>query len=188
MRLFIAREALDPHLKVAGAVLNSQLPLGVRAGAAMKAGLFYAGWYPQQWLPSFGAVAARGPLAKHLKFARRTARKLARSLYHAMVLNGPKLEKQQVLLGRFVDIGTELFAITATCARAEAKLKETKSLEEQESLLQLVECFCQQARLRIARHFAGLRHNSDRAGYKLAQGVLAGRLGWLEEGIVAHKQ
>ena len=36
----LAREALDPHLKVAGAVLNSQLPLGVRAKAAVGAGLF----------------------------------------------------------------------------------------------------------------------------------------------------
>jgi len=186
MRLFIAREALDPHLKVAGAVLNSQLPLAVRAKAAVGAGLFYASWYPQQWLPSLGSVDAHPALAKHLKFARRTAKRLARSLFHAMALNGPALEKQQVLLGRFVDIGTELFALTATCARAEAKWKEAKSLEEKESLLQLVECFCQQSRLRIARHFAGLRHNADRAGYKLAQGVLSGRLGWLEEGIVVR--
>ena len=186
MRLFIAREALDPHLKVAGAVLNSQLPVGIRAGAAMKAGLFYASWYPQQWLPSLANVDADPAFARHLVFARRTAKRLARSLFHAMALNGPKLEKQQVLLGRFVDIGTELFALTATCARAEAKLKEAKGLEERESLLQLVECFCQQSRLRIARHFAGLHHNADRAGYKLAQGVLSGRLGWLEEGIVAR--
>ncbi|MFA6546296.1 MAG: acyl-CoA dehydrogenase family protein [Limisphaerales bacterium] len=186
MRLFIAREALDPHLKVAGAVLNSQLPLGVRAGAAMKAGLFYAGWYPLQWLPSLAPVDANPAFAGHLKFARRSARKLARSLFHAMALNGPKLEKQQVLLGRFVDIGTEIFALTATCARAEAKLKHAKSREEKESLLQLVECFCQQARLRIARHFDGLHHNADRAGYKLAQGVLSGQLGWLEDGIVSH--
>jgi len=131
-------------------------------------------------------VDADPAFARHLVFARRTAKRLARSLFHAMALNGPKLEKQQVLLGRFVDIGTELFALTATCARAEAKLKEAKGLEEKESLLQLVECFCQQARLRIARHFAGLHHNADRAGYKLAQGVLSGRLGWLEDGIVAR--
>lgn len=188
MRLFIAREALDPHLKVAGAVLNSQLPLGVRAKAAVGAGLFYAGWYPQQWLPSLGGVDAHSAVARHLKFARRTAKKLARSLYHAMVLNGPALEKQQVLLGRFVDIGTELFALTATCARADAQLKEAKSLEERESLLQLVECFAQHSRLRISRHFAGLHHNADRAGYKVAQGVLARRFGWLEDGIVAHKK
>lgn len=186
MRLFIAREALDPHLKVAGAVLNSQLPLAVRAKAAVGAGLFYAGWYPRQWLPSLGSIDAHPTLAKHLKFARRTARRLARSLYHAMVLNGPALEKQQVLLGRFVDIGTELFALTAACSRAQAMLKDAKSLEEKESLLQLVDCFAQQARLRVARHFDGLRRNADRAGYKLAQGVLSGRLGWLEDGIVAR--
>ncbi|MFM8471425.1 MAG: acyl-CoA dehydrogenase, partial [Limisphaerales bacterium] len=87
----------------------------------------------------------------------------------------------------FVDIGTELFALTAACARAQAMLKDAKSLEEKESLLQLVDCFAQQARLRVARHFDGLRRNADRAGYKLAQGVLAGRLGWLEDGIIARQ-
>src|SRR3954471_1907663 len=51
MRLFIAREALDPHLKVAGGALDSRLPLGKRAGAATKAFGFYAHWYPGLLLP-----------------------------------------------------------------------------------------------------------------------------------------
>src|SRR5947208_11298127 len=51
MRLFIAREALDPHLKVSAAVLNSELPWSQRLWAAAKAARFYAGWYPKQWLP-----------------------------------------------------------------------------------------------------------------------------------------
>src|SRR6266850_2276173 len=52
MRLFIAREALDPHLKVSGAVLNSKLPLSQRLRAGVKAAVFYAAWYPKQWFPS----------------------------------------------------------------------------------------------------------------------------------------
>src|SRR6478736_8118921 len=50
MRLFIAREALDPHLKVGAPVLNTQLPTGVRMRAALKAAAFYAQWYPRQWV------------------------------------------------------------------------------------------------------------------------------------------
>src|ERR1041384_6159816 len=51
MRLFIAREALDPHLKVGGAIFNTQLPMSERAKAVFSSGKFYAGWYPRQWLP-----------------------------------------------------------------------------------------------------------------------------------------
>ena len=50
MRLFIAREALDPHLKVGGAIFNTQLPMSDRAKAVFSSGKFYAGWYPRQWL------------------------------------------------------------------------------------------------------------------------------------------
>ncbi len=185
MRLFIAREALDPHLKVAGAALNSQLPLGVRAQAAFKAGLFYAAWYPRQWLPLASVGGDVYPaLAKHLRFAKRTARKLSRTLFHSMAKFGPKLERQQVLLGRFVDIGTELFAITATCARAQAMLAAAKSDEEKASFVELADYFSRTARLRVARLFAGVDRNADREGYRLAQELLDGKHGQLCEGIV----
>src|SRR5437763_377780 len=55
MRLFLAREALDPHLKVAGGALDSRLPMGQRAAAGMKAFGFYAHWYPGLLLPRGGA-------------------------------------------------------------------------------------------------------------------------------------
>src|SRR5947199_6366268 len=48
MRLFIAREALDPHLKVGGAIFNTQLPKSERLKAVFSSGKFYAGWYPRQ--------------------------------------------------------------------------------------------------------------------------------------------
>src|SRR5213595_2795977 len=49
MRLFIAREALDPHLKVGGAIFNTQLPMTTRIKSIFSSGSFYARWYPKQW-------------------------------------------------------------------------------------------------------------------------------------------
>jgi alkylation response protein AidB-like acyl-CoA dehydrogenase len=184
MRLFLAREALDPHLKVAGAALNSQLPMSARAKAAMKAGLFYAGWYPRQWI-GFGSGAGRlsPPLRKHVRYVARTSRRLARKLFHAMARFGPKLEKQQVLLGRFVDIGTELFAMAATCSRADQLAK--RGTDDGKEALQLADFFCETARLRIEAKFDGLSNNADSKGYKLAQKVVQKTPPYLRDGIVA---
>src|SRR6185312_11630302 len=124
MRLFIAREMLDPHLKIAGAIFNSQLPMSQKLRAAAKASAFYSIWYPKQWisLPMADDRLSDSKLSGHLRYAARISRKLARSIFHAMLRLGPKLEREQLLLGRFVDIGTELFAMTATCLRAEKLL------------------------------------------------------------------
>jgi hypothetical protein len=176
MRLFIAREALDPHLKVGAPVLNTQLANGVRAKAAMKAAVFYATWYPRQWVGLGGAGGLHPKLAAHIAWSRRTTRRLARSLFHAMARYGPKLEREQVLLGRFVDIGTELFAIAATCARAHS-LKEANALP-------VADYFCRTARLRIRELFTQIGSNADKPGYKFAQQVLAGEQAWIEQGVL----
>ena len=55
-----------------------------------------------------------------MRFVNRSCRRLARTLFHCMVRFGPKLEKRQVVLGRLVEIGAELLAITAACSRAVA--------------------------------------------------------------------
>lgn len=176
MRLFIAREALDPHLKVGAPVLNTQLPTGTRARAAMKAAAFYAGWYPRQWLGFGGADGLHPKLAAHITWARRATRRLARSLFHAMAKFGPRLEREQVLLGRFVDIGTELFAMAATCARAQAT--------SDADALPVADYFCKTARLRIDDLFTQLHQNNDKAGYRFAQQVLGGQQQWLERGVL----
>jgi hypothetical protein len=169
MRLFIAREALDPHLKIAGAMFNSKLPMRARLMAAAKAGLFYARWYPLLLVPRWSKV--QGPkssvdrrLRGHLRFVERNSRKLARSLFRAMVRLGPKLEREQMLLGRFVDVAAELFAITATCARA-AMMRDAQTVS-------LADYFCRMARLRIVNLFRAMRHNEDRCGYRVAQTLL----------------
>ena len=176
MRLFIAREALDPHLRVGAPVLNAQLGLQRRTGAALKAAVFYSQWYPRLWLPRFRRVPLQAGLARHVRWAERTSRRLARRLFHAMLRFGPKLEREQLLLGRFVDIATELFAITATCARAE-------SLGDRDAV-EVADYFCALARKRIAELFSGLSSQSDRAGYRLAQRLLTGEDAWLEDGIL----
>ena len=185
MRLFIAREMLDPHLKVSGAALDSRKPMGERLKAAMKAGLFYTGWYPKTWLPFGSGVPAGipGKLGAHLSYASRTSRKLARRLFHAMAKHGPKLEREQVLLGRFVEIGAELFAMIATCSRAASLMKKSTETEAGE-VLHLADYFCSSARLRIARLFTGLSHNTDRSGYKLAQTVLKSEVKGLDDGFL----
>ena len=101
---------------------------------------------------------------------------MARTLFHAMARYGPKLEREQVLLGRFVDLATELFAISAACSRASA-------LGTKEAV-DLADFFSKNARLKVARLFEALRHNTDAAGYKLAQRVLAGDHAAIETGIL----
>ena len=126
MRLFIAREALDPHLKVGAPMLNSQLPMSERVKSAIQAAGYYANWYPRQWLSPFAVVSSNGfhpVLAPHMRFVANASHRLARQLFHAMAGHGPKLERKQVLLGRFVDIGTEIFAIATSCARAQSMLR-----------------------------------------------------------------
>jgi alkylation response protein AidB-like acyl-CoA dehydrogenase len=179
MRLFIAREALDPHLKISGAALNSKLPLSRRLRGAVVAALFYTRWYPRQWLPSewfshrASRVMHRATLARHMRFAAKTSRRLARTLFHAMVRNGPKLEREQLLLGRLVDIGTELFAITAVCLRVESLITSGSGKVDDAALLNLGDYFCKASRLRIEEIFRGVGSNTDHAGYRLAQHELS---------------
>ena len=184
MRLFIAREMLDPHLKIAGAIFNSQLPVSQKLRAATKAAAFYAIWYPKQFLPREWFAVQGSEFRVHLHYAARISRKLARAIFHAMVKFGPKLEREQLLLGRFVDIGTEIFAITATCLRAEKLLNEKYDGE----VLRLANFFCESARLRIENCFRQLKKNADHAGYKVAQEALGGKYSDVEQGIVSRKQ
>ena len=183
MRLFIAREALDPHLKVGGAIFNTTLPKSERAKAVFTSGKFYAGWYPRQWL-STGAGRVEGlhdSLQKQVNYAARTSKKLARGLFHAMARFGPKLDREQLLLSRFVGIATELFCMSATCSFAQYKINQGEPAEE---VLSVANYFCNSARTRIDHYFAGTAENVDKRGYQLTQELMAGKHASLREGMV----
>src|SRR5438552_3580614 len=183
MRLFIAREALDPHLKVGGAIFNTQLPISNRAKAVFSSGKFYAGWYPRQWMPN-GAGKIENLheiLGGHVDYAARTSKRLARGLFHAMARFGPKLDREQLLLSRFVGVATELFAISASCSYAQWLLGQGRPADE---TLALADYFCRSSRMRINNHFAGAHRNVDRRGYQLTQDLLASQHAMLRDGIV----
>jgi hypothetical protein len=185
MRLFIAREAVDTHFSVAGDLVNPKAPAGVKAKALLKAAGFYAWWYPSQWFGwgRWPRYAEFGPLAKHLQFVNRKSRKLARTVFHCMVRFGPKLEKRQAVLGRLVEIGAELFAMSATVSRAHAMVKKNPG---DRGPLELADVFCRQASRRVHDKFEDVWFNDDTRTYRLAQGVLKNQYEWLEEGIVGN--
>jgi len=182
MRLFIMREALDPHLRIAGVALNSERSWGERLKSAFAAAGFYFWWYPKQWLPLGGSAPAgmHPRLAGHMREVAVLSRRLARTLFHQMVKFGPKLEKRQILLGRLADVGADLFAVAASCAFAQKLIQEGESPEK---VLALVDDFHAQAKLRIRHNFDGIGHNADQSGYDLAQQVIDGQHQWVERGI-----
>src|SRR5260221_9169417 len=187
MRLFIAREAVDAHLSAAGELIDKDLPPARRARAAAHAGQFYAKWLPtlvtgQGQRP--GSYGEFGPLAVHLRYAERASRKLARSTFYAMGRWQGRLERKQGFLGRIVDIGAELFAISAVCVRAQMDTEVDAATRRGAVARELADAFCVQARQRAEELFGQLWSNTDAADGALARHVLAGRYTWLEQGII----
>jgi len=154
-------------------------------------GGFYA-----RWLPTLvtgegqrpGAYGEFGPLAAHLRYVERASRKLARVTFYGMARWQGRLERKQGFLGRIVDIGAELFAMSAVCVRAHddpgGGLTGELSGQEAGTAAELASAFCVQARSRAEELFRQLWHNTDSDDVRLARGVLSGRYTWLEEGII----
>ncbi len=183
MRLFIAREAVDHHFKLAFNIVNPDSTMKERLSAMAKSTPFYLTWYPTRFisagrLKTFGEF---GKLATHMRYIERNTRHLGRSIFHAMVRFGPKLERKQAVLFRAVDIGAELFAMSASCVRA-MMLAE----KGQKEAIALADTFCREARIRVDEHFRNLFGPNDENLYKLAMSVLKGEHAWLEHGIAAE--
>ncbi len=185
MHLMIAREAVDAHLSAAGDLADPKADFGRKARAAAQASGFYARWLPQlvsgpgQKPTSY---AEFGSLARHLRYVERSSRKLARSTFYGMARWQATLEQRQGFLGRIVDIGAELFAITATCVRAQ--MLRDEGGDEATAAGELADAFAAQSRLRVQRLFDGLWHNTDDGDTRLARRVLDGRFSWLESGVL----
>ncbi|MFG2559379.1 acyl-CoA dehydrogenase family protein [Streptomyces sp. NPDC048496] len=189
MHLLIAREAVDAHLKVAGDLIDPDKPLSAKAKAGANAAGFYARWLPKlvtgpgQLPRTYNEFHPPGypDLSTHLRYVERSARKLARSTFYAMSRWQGRMETKQGFLGRIVDIGAELFAMSAACVRAEL-LRTTD--EHGREAYQLADAFCHQSRIRVEELFTRLWSNTDQLDRHVVDGVLSGAYLWLEEGVV----
>ena len=180
MHLFIAREALDPHLRIAGDLF---LPGTTGSGKMRIVGRvlrFYPAWWLGTWFPRRLAVGDLHPeLARVVRRAERGSRRLARQLFASMLRFGPKLEREQLRLARLVNIGTALFGQCAVIARAHAQGLQHPERAAAERAVALAAC--DQLDREIEQGVAGLRHTrSDRIGYGTARKALAGDLAWME--------
>ncbi|AXI79657.1 acyl-CoA dehydrogenase family protein [Peterkaempfera bronchialis] len=190
MHLLIAREAVDAHLSVAGDIIDPDADLRQKARAAARAGGFYARWVPKlvagpgQLPTSYGEFSPKGyqDLGAHLRYVERGSRRLARSTFYAMSRWQGRMETKQGFLGRIVDIGAELFAMSAACVRAE--MLRTGDAQQGRAAYELADLFCRQARIRVEELFDRLWRNTDDLDAKAARGVVRGRYAWLEEGII----
>jgi len=186
LTLFIAREALDRHLKLAGEVLNPKAPMIKRLLTAFKAAGFYSVWLPRLFLSQLTFTVMSwlsGGLKREDFWARAQAARLAWTLFTLMLLNGPRLEKKQLQLMRVVWIASDLFALLV--ANRYARLLQGKSFatdgvfagsadqaEVDFDTKTAALTFASLARVRVRALFREIWSNSDQEQRSLARSVL----------------
>ncbi len=179
MHLFMAREAVDKHLQVAGAIIDPRKSTAEKVQALPEIAAFYATWYPTRWLGGWRSFSKFGPFAGHLRFVERSTRRLARQVFHGMMVHQAALQNKQLFLFRLVDVANELFAMAASISRAHAM--KTSGHPAAKAAAELADLFCRQARRKVKRLFTDLWSNDDARKYRLAKSVLAGKQLWLEQ-------
>ncbi|HET7711944.1 MAG TPA: acyl-CoA dehydrogenase family protein [Thermoanaerobaculia bacterium] len=179
--LFIAREAVDPHMKRGYKILQPETPAGEKLSAAAKAGAHYAHWYPSRYVgwSRFPRFSDFGSLSSHMGYVERKSRHLSRSIFHAMMRYQAKLERKQMVLFRIVDIGTDLFAMAASISYAVMLAKNG-----QKNAVDLADLFCREARTRIDQNFDILFTDTDDVAYRVVSRLLKGEYDWLEGQLV----
>ena len=181
MHLFIAREALDPHLSLSKPLLYAKSFGAILKGLVGLIG-HYALWYPKQWLPAVPSFSDVDPcLARHMYYVQATSKRLARTVLHQMIKHQKKLESKQAVLNRLVDIGVELFAISSVCTYTDHLLKNEK---DKKSAIDLADLFCLESRKRIDGFFKDNQKNNDQQAFHVAKKLLAEEYAWMENEII----
>jgi alkylation response protein AidB-like acyl-CoA dehydrogenase len=184
MHLFMAREAVDKHLQVAGAMIDPEKSVAEKLSELPKMAAFYASWYPTRWIGwgQWPRYQEFGALATHLRFVERNCRRLSRQVFHGMIVHQAKLQNKQAFLFRLVDVANELFAMASSVCRVQAMIEQGHP--DAANAQELADLFCRGSRRKIVRLFKDLWMNEDVQKYKVALRVLEGQHVWLESGIL----
>ncbi len=182
MKLFLTREAVDTHIKRLMPLLKGEVKGMDKYKYIAKLIGHYSWWYQSRFFKSFksSSYPEAGKLEKHCKFIEKTAHKLARNIFYYMAKYQKKLEKKQMLLGRLIDIGTDLFIMAAACSFA---IKEEKRIGN-DSPVDLADYFCEVAKRRVEENFEAVEDNDDRHTNSIAKRVIDNDYTWLEKGIM----
>lgn len=182
MHLFIAREALDPHLDRIKTLLSPKTSAAQKLTAALRALRYYFFWYPRTWLPFETHVPDMdNRLKPYSAYIQHTSRRLGRAIFHAMLQHRKKLEAKQAILNRIVDTGVELFVMATCCAYADYLLKNKP---QQANALDLADLYCRTAKERTEGFFHSNHNNYDRQTLRVAKKLLAKEYEWLENDII----
>ena len=172
MHLFIAREALDGHLRNAGGLFKKGATLWDKVKTIGKCALVYPRWYIGNLVgPIFEKFSKFDDgVSQHLSWAEQQTRNLALTLFHQMLLRGPKLEMRQLILARLVDIGAELAVMALVASRLQTE-KDRKDPNFSYNMT-IMERFFKSRRAVVERLFFEVWNNADLEATAAANAVM----------------
>lgn len=179
MYLIMGREAMDTHFSLVMPILQPRPgQKESKAQLIMKAAAYYAKWLPSLYVPrsiSYNVNHLNPANQSFLPWIERTSRRLARKLFFTMGKYKEKLEYEQVILGNFVEIGIDLFAMGAVLSYAEAMLAQNP---KDSTPNELAELFCKNARARIEANFKAVGKNHNHDYDKVTDTLMGGGFEW----------
>ncbi|MFO0698813.1 MAG: acyl-CoA dehydrogenase family protein [Nitrospira sp.] len=183
LRPFVAREGLSMHLERAEPLFDERAT-GVRRVVELRRLLkFYAPWYMNQWRsnrlpprPEFQHSNVRPKLL----FVERASRRLARTIFYAMLFHREALRDDQGRQNRIEMIGEDLLVIAATALYAEAQ-ERTAGYPE---VWDLAEESFREAKQRVEHNIRELIRNQDAIVAAVGGKALSDRYPSLTSGII----
>jgi hypothetical protein len=162
-------------------MVDKKSTIGDKIKALPGIAMFYSWWYPTRWLKGLftPSYISYGRFASHLRFIHRSAAKCARESFHGMLLFREGMERKQLFLFRLVDVVNELFAMTASIARAIAM--EKRNAPEAAMAADAADMFCKGSRRVVQDRFNALWSNDDDAKVAFSRTVLKGDHVWMEK-------